>query len=791
MNRQLHPTGLALTLLRTGACAATLTLVTACSNDSQPPPPQQPIYAAEIRRTEFGIPHIKADDEGGLGFGVGYAYAQDNFCMLAERLVTVNGERSRHFGPDASGANANVSNLQTDFFYALVNEAPAVDAAWKAHAEPMKALIDGYVAGYNLYLEETGRAKLPTACKDAAWVRRASASDFVKLMRSYAMEAGAEQFVGAIVAAAPPGPARASAAAAGMTPLDPLYWQKKRDRTGSNGVALGKSATDNGSGMLLANPHFPWEGKLRFYQLHLTIPGKLDVMGVSLGGMPMVNIGFNQHVAWTHTFNTSSHFTLHALQLDPANPRRYMVDGQSRSMTRKSVTVQVKDTDGVVRARTQEFYGSQFGYLMTIPDQLEWNSTTAYALNDANLDNHRMLEQWNAMGKATSVEELKASVDRIVGLPWVNTIAADKNGNTLYMDVSVVPHVSLAKQAACVPTPFKPLAGFGVIVLDAATSACQLGDDSSAPQRAIFSGPSLPRLMRDDYVQNSNDSAWLSNPAAPLTGFPSIVSIDGTAQGGRTRLGIAQLQARLAGTDGKAGKRMTTAQLQELVLSNRVYYADLVMDDLLLACAGHAELASACATMASWDRSANLDANLGLAYFAGVWGRIGQAPGLWSVPFDAADPVHTPRGLKLGDPAVAQAIRTALAATMQDAAALGVPAGARWGDMQGVMRDGRWIPIHGGDGALGIYNAMDSLPQQDGRLHVKHGTSYLQTVSFDSAGPRAQAVLSYSQSTDPASPYYADQTTLFSKKAWITQAFTEAQIKADPAYKSTRISVKR
>lgn len=55
---------------------------------------------AEIRRTGFGVPHIVAANERGLGYGIGYAYAQDNLCLLANEVVTVNGERSRYFGPD-------------------------------------------------------------------------------------------------------------------------------------------------------------------------------------------------------------------------------------------------------------------------------------------------------------------------------------------------------------------------------------------------------------------------------------------------------------------------------------------------------------------------------------------------------------------------------------------------------------------------------------------------------------------------------------------------------------------
>ena len=50
------------------------------------------------------------------------------------------------------------------------------------------------------------------------------------------------------------------------------------------------------------------------------------------------------------------------------------------------------------------------------------------------------------------------------------------------------------------------------------------------------------------------------------------------------------------------------------------------------------------------------------------------------------------------------------------------------------------------------------------------------------------AKVTYSQSTNPASPYYADQTERFSKKEWISDPFTDAAIKADPKPSSKSIS---
>jgi acyl-homoserine-lactone acylase len=58
-----------------------------------------------------------------------------------------------------------------------------------------------------------------------------------------------------------------------------------------------------------------------------------------------------------------------------------------------------------------------------------------------------------------------------------------------------------------------------------------------------------------------------------------------------------------------------------------------------------------------------------------------------------------------------------------------------------------------------------------------HGSSYIQVVTFDDQGPVADAVLSYSQATDPASPFYGDQTRLYSEKRWNRLPFHPEAVK--------------
>ena len=87
--------------------------------------------SAQIRYTRYGVPHIVAKDERGLGYGVGYAYAQDNLCLLANEVLTVSGERSRYFGAKGKTLEQR-DNLTSDLFFTWLNSPAAVDAFLQA-----------------------------------------------------------------------------------------------------------------------------------------------------------------------------------------------------------------------------------------------------------------------------------------------------------------------------------------------------------------------------------------------------------------------------------------------------------------------------------------------------------------------------------------------------------------------------------------------------------------------------------------------------------------------------------
>ncbi|WP_137939978.1 acylase [Chitinivorax sp. B] len=760
-------------------------------------------FSASIRYTQWGIPHIKADNYASLGYGAGYVYAKDNLCLMADHVVTVNGERSRYFGADGTVSVAfnQVDNLSSDVFFKAYLDDDTLQRDYTQISEDTRDLLRGYVTGYNRYLRETdgGHAE----CRGQPWLRPITLTDIYRLMAEKAIQGSGGALLAGIVAAQPPATALSQQAkhyASATLPAPDALRQLGQIRNkpfGSNAYALGRDATTNGRGMLLGNPHFPWATGNRFYQLHLTIPSKLDVMGVTITGMPTVVMGFNQHVAWSHTVSATQRFTLFELTLDPNDPTRYRHDGEWRKMTVKTVEVAAKNSTGQLETIRRRVYFSHFGPMLINPPNLDWSINQAFSLRDANLHNARMLDQWLGLNRATSTGDAKQVLQRISGLPWVNTIMADRQGDTLYADIGSTPNVSDVHFQQCMQSPTSQAVWqqVGLIVLDGSRSDCNWTVDASAVESGLYAGTAMPYLQRTDYVANSNDSYWLSNPYQPLTGFSPVFGAIESERSLRTRLGILQIQQRLAGTDGLPGRGFDSlATLQSVMFGNRVYAAELALDSLVAACQATpaviltngetVNLATACNVLAKWDRKANLDSR-GAVLFYEFWRSVYRLDTLWAIPFDIRDPINTPNTLNIAQPAVQQQLLHQLALAVRRLSLMGIDPDTALGEWQYVMRQGQRIPLHGCDDLAGCFNqlAMTDLTST-GYTEVTNGPSYLQTVTWSSDGPIAEGMLTYGQSTDPASPHFADQTIgLYNPKRFSRFPYTEADIVANPAYR--------
>jgi acyl-homoserine-lactone acylase len=769
-----------------------------------------PTYRATITRTEHDIPHIVAADWGSLGFGSGYAAAETSICTLADTVLAARGQRSKYLGPDKKYDDQvamNGTNLQVDALVTDLHNRQVVEKLLTSTAKPSataRTMVAGYAAGVNQYLKDIGGTNNITdpRCKGASYIQpNATELDLWYGVYLANIIASTGFFLKEIVDADPPStsdpgipstPLDAVFAQVPDVPLDPSALPNNLP-IGSNATALGKDATTTGSGMILGNPHFPWRGRYRFTQQHLTIPGQYNVAGASLMGSPVVNIGWNNNVAWSHTVSTAYRFTPYEYRI-VGKPTQYLTtNGLLKQLDHRVVQIQAKQADGSLKTVTEDMYRTPQGYVADAPALfMGWTPLSFFAIRDANGEQLKTIDTFLDMGKATNVSDLLAKQDAQGGMPWVNTIAADRAGNSLYADHSVVPNVSNALANACM-TPIGhvlfQVAGLPGLDGTRADAGCKWGTDADAQRPGIFGPKHLPKTIRGDWVMNANDSFWLPNPAQKLEGFADIIGCEQCIRTHRSRMIYHYVLDHL--TEGKISPEILRGTEHE----NRVGAAIAMGSnaDLKAVCEA-AGGGDACPVLEGWDRHSNKESK-GYAIFEAFATRmpgpalpiaVGPDPS-WKVQFDATDPVETPRDLDESNSGVVTAMKDAIASVR----AKNLPIDSDWGAYQVAGDDGADpIPLGGGDGDLaGNANALASRNPVQNANHgkaVTYGSSHIQAISFLPDGKvDTKTILTYGQSENPSRPSHQDQTELFGNKQWVSFPWTDADITAQKVSKKT------
>jgi acyl-homoserine-lactone acylase len=770
-------------------------------------------YQATIRRTTHGVPHVVADNWGDAGFGSGYVFAQDNFCILADQIVRANSRRARWFGPGNNDANIN-----SDFaMLALRNREVAQETLASMRPDVLE-LILGYVAGYNHYLEEVGVGGLPDACKDKPWVAPISVVEYLAYLHMVSLYGSGTNLLTLIATAQPPETNKTSG---GNAPPPPPLPDFTRLELGSNGWGIGEEKTETGTGMLVVNPHFPWEGERRFSELHVTVNGIYNVYGAAIMGSPIPNIGFNESLGWTHTVATSKHFTFYKISPVATDPTQYKVDGKEVAMTGTEFTIDVLGEGGAVETRSRTMYRTEYGPMINV-SPFGWTAALAVSYRDANEGNMRTIAQWMDMGKATTLAEFQTAMEVNQGIPWVNTMYADKEGNAFYVDNSASPNLSQAAwdawEAALESDFFTQQAWqSGVILLDGAKGQNRWVDDPDAAAPGIVPFKSVPKLTRKDFVCNANDSHWLTNPAAPLEGFPPVWGDEKTARSARTRMNLEMLMGQGDTADAGPDGKFNLEELRLSVLGQRGYWAENLRNEFVAACEGattvtvgeeEVDITLACTVLAAWDGRSYSD-SAGAALWREVLATYPasaqfKAGPLLAADFDVTNPVTTPSGLS-AEAKPLEAIGKAVVALNK----AGFSPSDPLGNLQHRVVGDTKIAIPGGTGSPeGVFNVIavingnntlyPSTPigtvitqttgLSDQGYVVRYGSSTMMAVEFTADGPRGSALLTYSQSSNPASPYFSDQTLLFSESQWRDIRFTEADIAADPNFSELEVA---
>ena len=828
-------------------CAVAV-LAAACTGDdgADPAAPattasasEAPGYRARIRWTTNGIPHIEADDLGSLGFGQGWALAEAHACTMADQVLKVRSERSRFLGPGEGG-----SNVDTDLAYLALGTYQQADERYAELDDDALELVDGYAAGFNAWLEETGVVAVPGWCRGAEWVRPITPVDVLAHLGDLALLAGSRNLLPAIAAAQPPG-AEPLAGDAGSTSTvaagapdatteaeagseQPPGATPLRPAVGGAAWAFGRQATGTTAAVLAADPQLSWEGELRLWEQHLRIPGQLDVYGATLVGVPSVLIGFNQDVAWTHTVAAGSRLTLYSLTLADGDPTAYRYGGSIEPLSPTTFTVQVRQPDGSVAPVARTLWASRHGPVLAMPG-LPWTEARAFAVRDATADVDGFVAQWLGMARATSLDELVAVHEAEAATLWVDTLAVSADGEAWYGDAAATPALSDAAlgryEVALAADPLtQAVAAQGAVLLDGSDpdTVWQESPEAAAPGLVPFAD--APQRHSEGVLVAGDHGAWAVDPRRPLTGSSPLFGAEPAPLSPASRQSLRTAVA-LVDEAAEGGGSLTAERVREALLDNRSLTGEELRDEVVDRCraAGsvrvpeqrgddgvllwasqEVRLGRACSTLQDWDLHFDLESR-GAALWRELVGRfdagdLTDGGVLFAVPFDPDDPVDTPRGLAPAPDEGEDPVLVALAQALLTLDEAGVDPDAPLRDLQYAMRGDERLPIHGGLAADGTVNQVGQ-----GRLDttleppvpvpppvvpgstltaegypVSGGSGFVLVVEMTEDGPVAEAILAYGQSGDPESPYYADQTYRFSDKAWRQVRFTEDQIAGDP-----------
>ena len=704
-----------------------------------------------IAYTEYGVPHITADTFADAGKGAGYSMAEQYGSLLADRWLTVRGRRCLRYGEAAevgTGPTPGARNLQSDMFWRLIRNAGVLKDAVTSTpplgpSTEARALFGGVAEGYNRYLDSHH-----ATVEWAAHAESIGEEEVFGQALHWNLFRSSVSLIPEIVAAAPPGEELDDRLAVGSG------CEAVPDE--SNMIALGGDVSSSGGGMLYANPHWYWNGPDSFREMHLRIGEDIDVYGSVVPGLPLIMSGFSADTAFAGTSSYSPRFTVYRLELDPADPTRYLYDGEYLPMERRVVECPTGDADsGSVE---KIFYSTRHG-LMLGGTRYPWGRKHAYCMREVGFS-VRWVEQQLQVMTAQTCEAADAASRRILGVGWRNLIVTDRHGDVLYADRTGIPNVTDEQYAASVETTTAAAEwnGVRVAVLDGADPGTEWTVDEDAPVPGIIGPARLPLLSRRDYVANENDSHWSNHGQALLEGYPQVVGSEGTPRTLRTRNGLNLVDELITEED----RSVALSAMRRKTGRNTVWSATLWCDEVcdLLEREDSEEFGRAVAILRQWDRRELVDSRGAIlwrrffAHFAGS-DRVAP-PECFAVPFDRKDPRETPRGL-----GAREAVPEAMRAAMGDLEHLGLDVTV--GDAQFVTKNGRRFPIPGGPHEGGQYQVIRTsrgFDPRTGYAEVDNGTGFQLWVDLTEAGPQAESVLAYSQSAEPTSAHFSDQTLL-------------------------------
>ena len=660
-------------------------------------------YDVRILRERYGVPHVYGKTDPDVAYGLAFAHCEDDFATIQRVLLASRGRLASVDGADAAPA---------DYLFHWFGVAEAVEAGYAAELSPeARALAEAYADGVNHY----------------AALHRADVLPGVVPVRGQDVVAGftfrTPFFYGLDRAVRPLFEEEKPEALAS-------WFEAPSWTLGSNAIAVAPSRSADGATRLLVNSHQPYTGPVAWYEVRLHSEDGLDITGGVFPGSPVVIHGANRTLGWASTVNTPDLADVYRLEIDPADPDRYRLDGAWRRLERSEVAIPVKLFGRLTWTLRRELLRSAHGPAIRQPHG-------TYAIRFAGLGELRHLDQYRRMNRAASFAEWQAAL-RMQAIPSVNFVYADRGGNVAYFYNARFP---------------KRVPG-----LD--WQRVLPGDRSDLIWQEVLPFDAVPKVVnpRSGYVVNSNHTPFRSTDPADAPD-PAAFAPELGIESRLTNRGLRALE--LFGGDDSITREEFRAYKYDKHYAKESEAQRIVAEILAADSTGDADLVAGQELLRRWRGGAEADDPAA------------------ALAILSAMPVAAAKLRELPVPSVQGSYRAALRTLLRHHGRLDVP----WGVVNRFRRGALELPANGGPDVLRALEDFEL--EDDGTFAVNSGDSLVMFVEWDRTGRQSiETIHQYGSATlDAKSPHYADQVKLFldekTKAVPMDEATLRAQLERD------------
>ena len=649
-------------------------------------------FHARIQRDHFGVPHISGPTDADVAFGLGFAHSEDDFPTIQDAALIARGQLA-----SVEGAKAAV----TDYLVRLLKVRETVtsqyDTALPADA---RAVLQAYADGVNYYAalhpEKVERGLLPMTGQDVA-------AGFVFRTPFFY---GIDHVIGKIMAPAPK-PSQVAMSITGSLPI------------GSNGIAVAASKSADGATRLLVNSHQPYTGFVAWYEAVLDSGEGWHVAGGFFPGSPFMLHGHNAHLGWANTVNAPNLSTVYRLDVNPANPDQYRLDGQWKNFEKGDAAIRVKIWGPLIWTVHRPLLWSVQGPVFKTDHGM-------FAVRYAGMGEARQSLQYYRLNKAANRDEWLAAM-RLQALPSINYIYADEKGNIGYVYNGQFPVRTEGRD----------------------WTEVQPGDRSDLIWHGYLPFDRVPQIWNptSGYVFNSNNTPFqatgVEDALKPEDFSPTMgIQTDMTNRAYRAQ--------ETFGVDTAITAEAFRGYKFDITYSERSDFAHRIAEVLKVDPGSDSDLSAALALLKGWDRRTN------------VGSRAAALAVLMVTEASHSDSHPVP---------VIVALRHAISTLKARFGRID----PEWGQVNRIRRGTLDLPI---DGGPDIYRAVYGVSQTDGTLSASAGDTFIMFVTWDRAGALSSDSINQfgSATLDSHSVHYADQTPLFVAMKTKPVLFSQSQL---------------